>query len=87
MPTWTIQTFYPAQDDKGRTFQAVCAYWVEAKDIPTAYAQADLAFKDRPGIRFGFILPGHHQMLPGFRPKEEDESNAHRPRHPHGPRP
>ncbi len=60
---YTIQVFYDAEDDKRGKFRAETPYHVEAPDIGSAYAQAEKDFASRPGVKFGYIIPGHHNVL------------------------
>ena len=58
---YTIQITYKANDDNGKAISAKSAYWVDAEDIPSAYAKAEKAFAGRD-VKFGFILEGHHSL-------------------------
>lgn len=59
---FTIQTHFQHQDDDGKTIRATSAFWTEAEGIPEAYATARDVFVDRPEVKFGFIVKGHHAL-------------------------
>lgn len=69
MVKWTIELSYPIDDEiKGKT-RAKCCFWVDAENIQSAYAIAEKSLIGREGYKLGFIIPGHHNILPGFKKK------------------
>jgi hypothetical protein len=59
---WTIQIFYNARTDNGSTFRATSVFHTEAKDIGSAYRNAEKIFNN--GQKLGAILSGHHLRFP-----------------------
>lgn len=59
---WTVQIFYDARDDAGRTFRATSVYHAKATNIGAAYAGAEEALG--PLFKLGAIIPGNHERFP-----------------------
>lgn len=55
---WSIKLFYSAQDDDGKRIRVNSVMQVMAKDIPSAYVEAEKILEEKPDATFGAIIPG-----------------------------
>ncbi len=62
MNKYSIQVFYDARDDNGKSFRATAVFQTEAEDVGKAYLVAQSVFTN--GQKLGSIMPGHHLRFP-----------------------
>lgn len=61
---FTMQVFHEYRDDNGTPHRGVGCFQGEGRDLAEFFKLAEACFKDRPDVKFGAVLPGHHERIP-----------------------